>query len=166
MRLLLWISVWLMTCVPFADSFAADPFPRSVLILDPNGPNAPFSTARNFAFQSSLQMGSAAPVSVYSENFDLNRFSDERYQTSLKIHLQEKYRERPISAIVMVGSSRLDFSLSLHAELWPAVPVVLSEVDEAVVARLRLPADVTGTSFHPTLAEMVMMARTLVPNLK
>src|SRR4051812_23025797 len=55
---------------------------------------------------------------------------------------------------------------SASAELWSTVPVVFGSVDEATVARLNLPPDVTETIWRLRLGNIVTAARALVPNLK
>jgi signal transduction histidine kinase len=53
-----------------------------------------------------------------------------------------------------------------RAELWPAVPVIFSAVDEETAARLNLPSDATGTIYQLPFRNMVAAAQALVPNLK
>jgi signal transduction histidine kinase len=50
--------------------------------------------------------------------------------------------------------------------LLPDLPVVFASVDEPSLARLRLPPNVTGTTYQLSLSEAVRSARVLVPKLK
>jgi len=42
--------------------------------------------------------------------------------------LQDKYRQRPIGVIVVVGSAAYELFLRWRAELWPEVPAVFTAV--------------------------------------
>ena len=100
------------------------------------------------------------------ENLDANRFYGSGYEDDILSFFKRKYRDRHIDAIVVVGSAALDFILRRGAEVWPGVPVVFAAIDEATVARLTLPPNVTGVTMQLTLQDMVTAARIAVPNLK
>jgi signal transduction histidine kinase len=160
------IVVFLMAALTPAGSTSAEPLPRSVLVFDQSEPNAPWGLEFRAAVRATLNSGSPAPVAVYSEILDLGRFNSPRYVELLRAHFREKYRDTPIGIIIVHGSTALEILLHLRAELWPGVPVVFGVVDEATAARLRLPPDVTGTTFRLTLRNAVAAARALVPDLK
>jgi signal transduction histidine kinase len=166
MNRLLRIIVSLMFSALFAGSLAAQPLPRSVLIIDELGPGLPWYVALSGAFQTTLNARSTTSVSVYAENLDLNRFGSPEYEKTLRNYFRDKYQGRPIDVIVASGSSALDFVLRSRAGLWTGVPLIFATVSEAVAAKLKLPPDVTGTTMRHTLADMVSTARILVPNLK
>ena len=110
--------------------------------------------------------GSTSPISIYAENLDLSRFAGAAYAESLQDHLRIKYRDRPIGAIVAIGSATLEQVLRQRAILWPDVPVVFAMVDEPAIARLRPPSDVTGLTMQLSLRDMMIAARAVVPGLK
>jgi ABC-type uncharacterized transport system substrate-binding protein len=166
MNWLLRTIVSLMFSALFAGSLAAQPLPRSVLIIDELGPGLPWYVALSGAFQTTLNARSTNSVSVYAENLDLNRFGSPEYEKTLRNYFRDKYQGKPIDVIVASGSSALDFVLRSRAELWTGVPLIFATVSEAVAAKLKLPPDVTGTTMRHTLADMVSTARMLVPNLK
>src|SRR5204863_4829454 len=98
-------------------------------------------------------------------NLGLNRFAGDAYEASLKRHLTEKYRHKPIGVIVAIGKATLDHVLRWGPELWPGVPVVFALLDEVDLARLGRPADVSGVVIKNSLADAVKAARAVVPGL-
>ena len=148
-----------------ASTACAAAEPRSVLILSQWDPGLPWYAAVASAFKATLRAGSPEPIAVYAEAMDLSRFQSSAHQGNFRRYLQEKYRDKDIGAIVAVGPLSLEFLLSARSELWPTVPLVFSSVDEATVARLKLPADVTGSTMQLTLRDMLAMARTIMPTL-
>ena len=149
-----------------AVSAAAEPLPHSLLILAQWDPSMPWYFAVSSAIHATLRTASSAPVSIYTEALDLSRFPSPLHQENFRRYLREKYREKDIGTIVTIGPLALEFMLRGRSELWPAVPLVFSTVDEATIAQLKLPPSVTGTTIQLSLRDMVAMARVLVPNLK
>jgi signal transduction histidine kinase len=145
---------------------AADPLPRSVLILSQGLPGAPWPSAVHQALRSTLTSNGAPPVVDYLEELDLARFGGAEYEQILRGYLREKYRHKPIGVIVAIGSHTLELLLRLCAELWPRVPVVFAAVDEATAARLKYPSDVTGSTIRLRLFDAVTAARILAPNFR
>ncbi len=161
MRLILVLAVAALVCPA-----AAEPLPRSVLVLDQGGPGTPWPAAHSSALRLALNADAAEQVAFYFENLDLGRFNDPKYEATLRTYLQEKYRQRPIGVIVAVGSASLEIVVRLRAELWPQVPIVFSATDEATFFQSGRPAGVTGTIMQLRLQDAVTAARTLEPNLK
>jgi len=160
------LVIWLIGCSAPAFSFAAEPLPPSVLILDQSDTDSAWYAAFSSAFRSALQAGSAARTSVYAEHLDLSRFGGQRHEELLRAYLREKYRERPIGVLIAQGSSALEFVLRSRAELWPGLPVVFASVDEATLNRLNPGPGVTGTIYQLSFRDAVNAAKTLVPDLK
>jgi hypothetical protein len=160
------IAVWLIVSVLLAGSLAAQPLPRSVLLLDQYGGSLPWVGARNTAFRTLLNAGRTVPISIYEEYLDFNRFAAPTYKESLKLHFGQKYRDKPIDLIVAFGPSALDYAVDMRTGLWPKAPVVFGEITEGAVSRSNLPAAVTGTTINITLGELVLAARALLPDLK
>jgi signal transduction histidine kinase len=165
-RRLLRIAIALtgLLCPTFC--LAADPLPRSVLVLSQGIPGGPWPSAVHQAIRSTLTGNVTAPVAGYIEELDLARFGSPEYEQLLRGYLREKYRQKPIGVIVTVGSDALELLLHLRAELWPTVPVVFAAVDEATAARLKYPPDVTGSTMQMRLLDAVAAARVPVPRLE
>ena len=77
-----------------------------------------------------------------------------------------KYRNTPVGIVVTVGPIALDYALRWRAELWPGIPIVFAFVDEATIAGLNLPDDVTGRITRLRLQDMVAVARVVVKGLR
>jgi len=147
-------------------SVAAEPLPRSVLILDQSEPNSRWGLGFRGALSATLNTDAAPPVAIYSEILDLGRFSGKDYEALLRTSLREKYRNKAIGVIVVHGATALELFLRMRPELWPDVPVVFGVVDEASAARLQAVPNVTGTILRYRLSNMIATARMIVPNLK
>ena len=165
-RFVLGLATLLVAALPPAVCRAADPLPRSVLILDQSAADSAWYAAFAPVFRSTLRAGSAAHVSIHEEHLDLSRFGGQRHDDLLRNYLRDKFRDRPIDVLVAQGSSSLEFVLRSRGELWPGLPVVFAGVDEETGRRPNLPPDVTGTLYQRTFRSAVTTAGLLVPNLK
>ncbi len=159
--LLLFVAV---LCPPTAK--AAEPRPRSVLLLDQSEPNAPFGLQFRAALRATLDQGQADPIAIYSEILDIARFNGAQFESNVRDYLRGKYRDRPIGVIVAHGSAALELALRLRDDLWPGVPIVFALVDEFRLAKLKLPPDVTGRTVRLRFDNVVQMAQIMVPSLK
>ena len=158
------LLVGLMTAFPTGPA-QAEP-PRSVLILDQSEPNSPWGNEFRATLRSSLNEGAAAPIAVYVEMLDLGRFNGSGYENLLRTFLREKYRDKPIGVIVVVGSDAVEFLTRLRNELWSAVPIVFVAMGQGAALRSILPPDATGTFVRLPLGNAIAAARSLVPGLK
>lgn len=166
MGLMLRILILLFAGLAVATSATAKPLPRSVLIVSQWDPGLPFFAALSSAFHATLHANSPEPISVYSEALDLSRFPAPKYQENFRRYLRDKYRDKDLGAIVAVGALAFEFMLRARVEVSPTAPLVFSEVDESTIAKLKLPSDVTGTTIHLALHDMVAIAQALVPKLQ
>jgi signal transduction histidine kinase len=160
------ILILLFAGVVPAVCTAAEPLPRSVLIIDQYGPGLPFSAGISSGIRAAMISGSATQVSVYHEHLEVNRFRGSVYERSLNAHFRVKYRDKQIGVIIAVGPAALEYVLRSRAELWPEVPVIFTFVDKPTIAQLKLPPDVTGNTLQSQPRDMVTVARTLVPDIK
>src|SRR5215510_13457491 len=140
--------------------------PRSLLVLDQAEVRGPFYYEVFVGLRSAVYAGSRSPVTLYVESLDLSRFNGADYENSLEAHFRVKYRDRPLGAIVAIGSGTLDYVLRRPADLWPGVPVVFTMVDEPTVARLQPRPDVTGSIMQLRFEDMMIAARAVVPDLE
>ena len=144
---------------------AAEPLPRSVLVLDQSIPYNTWFTELMAAFQTSLNAGPGTPISVYSEKLESSHFKGAEYEKLVQVFINEKYRDKPIGVIVAVGQDALRFAQRLRTNL-PAIPIIFTVVDEETASRLGQIANVTGTTVRLTLRDALVAARALVPNIK
>ena len=163
--MLLRLAAHLIVAALLTAPLAAQPSSRSVLLLDQSSAGLPFNTALATAVRLTLNAGSRVPISFYVEHLDANRFFGSDYEESILSFFRKKYRDKAID-VVVVGSSALDFVSRRRGELWPNVPVVFAAIDEATIAKVTLPPNVTGVTMQLTLQDMVRTATIVVPDLK
>ena len=166
MKVLLRIAAHLIVAVVLTAPLAAQPLSRSVLLLDQSSAGLPFNTALATAVRLSLNAASKVSISFYVEHLDANRFFGSDYEEGILSFFRTKYRDKAVDVVVVVGSAALDFITRRRAELWPNVPVVFAAIDEATIAKVTLPPNVTGVTMQLTLQDMVRTANIVVPNLK
>ena len=164
--MLLRIAAHLIIAGLLTAPLAAQPSSRSVLLLDQSSAGLPFNTALATAVRLTLSAESKVPISFYAEHLDANRFFGSDYEEGILSFFRKKYRDKTIDVVVVVGSAALDFIGRRRAELWPNVPVVFTAIDEATIARVTLPPNLTGVTTQLTLQDMVRTANIVVPNLK
>ena len=166
--MLLRLAAHLIVAALLTAPLAAQPSSRSVLLLDQSSAGLPFNTALATAVRLTLNAGSRVPISFYVEHLDANQFFGSDYEESILSFFRMKYRDKAIDVVVVVvvGSSALDFVSRRRGELWPNVPVVFAAIDEATIAKVTLPPNVTGVTMQLTLQDMVRTATIVVPDLK
>ncbi|RDJ27245.1 histidine kinase [Bosea caraganae] len=139
---------------------------KAILVLEESDVKGAFYAAIFSGLRSAISDNRDRPITIYSENLNLIRFSDREYEQSLRVHLAVKYKDKPIDAIVTVGSSALEYALRWRPLLWPDTPIVFAMADRQTVARLKLPPDVTGRTVRFSLQDMLVAARAVVPGLR
>lgn len=157
---------WLISSLGSSCSSAALAPPRSILVLDQSETTSPFYYAIFTGLRSTVTADRNAPISVYIESLDLSRFAGPNYEASLISHLKTKFKDHPPGVLVTVGSASLQFALRWRSKLWPEVPVVFCMVDEFSLHRLTLDPSVTGSFIRLRFSDMMIVAHSLVPNLK
>src|SRR3954471_14096246 len=96
-------AAWL---IPFVGSFAsscslaAEPAPRSILVLDQSDVTSPFYYSIFSGLRSTVTADRDAAISLYVESLDLSRFAGSDYEASLTSHLRTKYGHRPPRVLV------------------------------------------------------------------
>jgi signal transduction histidine kinase len=152
----------LWSAVSFAHP-AAVADQAAVLIINQSNSYRPWPNAIINEIRRIMIERAGGSVAVYAEDLDLYRFNGPGYLESVENHLREKYRNKPIGAIISVGSSALDYGLRVRASVWPTVPVVFAAVDRKT-ADLEIVPGVTGVTIQLNLADMVKAARALLPD--
>ena len=146
--------------------FAGEPPPRSIVIIGQEDPILPWNIAVNTVARTTLNADSDRRVVIYAEDLDFGRFGGDRYKRQLQNHLREKYMYVPVGALLAFGPIAFDFVMNARESIWPGVPVVFGAVDEAVVAKAKLPVGFTGRTLRFRLEDMVQSANAVVPDLK
>ena len=165
MRLVLRVTIMLIACLSSAAPSAAEPLPRTVLVLHQSIPYTEFFGKLFASFQSTLKAGSTIPITIYSESLGHRHFKGTEYDNLVYDFIKEKYRSRPLSVIVAEGMDALQFAVKLRADLGnPGLTIVFSGIDDASAAEF--PPNVTGTTVRARTGHVLITARALVPGLK
>jgi signal transduction histidine kinase len=165
MRLALRVAIILIACFLSTLPSAAEPLPRTVLVLHQSIPFTEYFSKLFASFQSTLKAGSTIPITIYSESLGHRHFKGADYDSLVYEFIKEKYRSRALSAIVADGFDALQFALSLRSELEnPSLPIVFSGVDDSSAAEF--PPNVTGMTLQGRTRDVLITARALVPGLR
>ena len=101
------ILICLTAVLVQAVSAVVEPLPRSVLIIDQSDTNSVWYHAFPSAFRSTLNAGSTARISVYTEHLDRSRFGGPRHDELVRTYLRDRFSETPIGAVVAQGAGAL-----------------------------------------------------------
>src|SRR5262245_28642509 len=165
MRLVLRVATILIACLLSTLPSAAQPLPRTILVLHQSIPYTEFFGKLFASFQSTLKAGSTIPITIYSESLGHRHFKGAEYDSLVYEFIKEKYRSRALSAIVAEGFDALQFAVRLRAEVEnPTLPIVFSGIDDASIAEF--PPNVTGTTDLARTRHLLIAARALVPGLR
>src|SRR5262245_57311249 len=93
------VTLWMLALAP-ASVWAAEPVPRSVLILDQSDTDSVWFSAFSLGFRTALNARSARPVSLFAKHLDLSRFSGPPHEETLRAYLREKFRDKPNGVLV------------------------------------------------------------------
>lgn len=158
-------ALWVVLDFGQNVAFAGQPSSPAVLVLNQSNSYRPWPNQIINEIRSIMTNRHAGSVPVYAEDLDLYRFSDSGYLDLTEKYLQGKYRDKPLGAIVPVGSSALDYALRIRSSLWPGVPIVFAAVDRKT-ADLETVSGVTGVTIQFNLADMIRAARAVRPNTR
>jgi signal transduction histidine kinase len=153
--------VWLIALLAGADASAADPRPRSILVLDQ-------FDSRGLVYAAILKQvedDRQPHTTVYGESLDLARFKSEDYEASLERHLKMKYRDKPIGVVITVGAAALELAARWRDDLWPEAAIVFAMIDRSDFERVRRVHDLTGSVGGVKLGDAIKAARAVVPKL-
>jgi signal transduction histidine kinase len=145
---------------------AGEPPARSVVIIGQEDPILPWSIAVSTVARATLNADSDRRVVIYAEDLDFGRFGGDRYKRQLQNHLREKYMYVPVGALLALGPIAFDFVINARDSIWPGVPIVFGAIDEATIAKTKLPPGVTGRTLRFRLDDMIQSASAVVPDLK
>ncbi len=138
----------------------------AILVLLPGGVGGSFYNEVFSAFGSTVDAERHLPVTTYSEQLDLEQFKSSEIEEGFSSYLRLKYHGKAIGVIVAIGFGSLDFVLRHREDLWRGVPMVFGFVDVRALARLMPAGDITGTLVNLKFADMIAVARAVVPGLK
>src|SRR5262245_36552359 len=94
-----------------AVCLAAEPVPRSIVVIGQEDPILPWNIAVSTVSRTMLSADASRRVVIYAEDLDFARFGGDRYKRQLQNHLREKYRYVPVGALVAFGPTAFEFVL-------------------------------------------------------
>lgn len=137
---------------------------RSVLALYGFDPFAPVIVAFDLSLRSTLAAKGLRNVTIHNEALDLEAFGDPELAAKQRAWFQARYGVYRPAVVLAVGAGSLAFALKARQELWPDVPILYTGVDVDALARLQLPADVTGIARRPAVDDTLALALQLLPD--
>ncbi len=158
------IAVALVALLSPCPLMAQEPRAPTILVLDQSD-GGPFYYQLIAGLRGEVSNHTGAYVTIYGENLDLSRFSGTTFEENLKRYLKEKYRDKPIGAVLTIGAATTDIALKWRDELWPGVPMVFAMLDDTDFARLKSPLNFTGVITKLPLENEINVARAVVPGL-
>jgi signal transduction histidine kinase len=130
-----------------------------VLVLYPNSRLLISNVAFDSGLRQTINMDPRQPVGIFSEFLDEPEFGGDQYELTMSAYLRDKYADRPLDAVLIVGDTALKFMMRYRDRLFPAVPVVHAGVTrETLQSMPTLPPDVVGVPVTYDFAGTVKQA--------
>src|SRR5215218_2522703 len=95
---------------PTGRPTSEQPAMKRVLILHQELVSRPFRAKFSAAFVQAMRDAQAAPVDIYEEALETERFPRADQQRLFTDYLQKKYADRPMDVLVVVGIKALSFA--------------------------------------------------------
>src|SRR5450759_1935778 len=152
-----------LAAMPFRAT--AEPPPRNILIIDESAAESPFGRRFGGQIHATLDAKSVQAYAIYAEYLDFGHFTESNYDLILETYFTNKYRDKPISLIIALGSEALNFSLHLRSKVWSDAPIVFVSFDDAAAKDFTAPPNATGIIAARPFQDMVEAAKILVPGL-
>ncbi len=144
---------------------SSDPSPNpSILIISQSDPLHPWPSAIITEIRSAVRAAVGPRLSLYSEHLDVYEFGGTGFEADLRQYLREKYRDKRVSVVVVIGPAALDLALRVRPEISPNASIVFCSVDDQSVAA-QLPPGVTGLVMRAAFSDMVTVTRMLLPDV-
>ena len=136
----------------------------SVLALYGFDPFAPVIVAFDASLRASLAARGRHNVTIHNEVLDLEALEDPVLAPKQRAWFQARYGIYRPAVVLAVGAGPLAFALDVRQEMWPNVPIIYSGVDDDALAKMQLPADVTGVARHAAVDNTLAFALQLLPD--
>jgi len=130
-----------------------------VLVLYPNSRLLISNVALDSGLRQTINMNPRQPVGIFSEFLDEPEFGGDQYELTMSAYLRDKYANRPLDAVLIVGDTALKFMMRYRDRLFPAVPVVhVGVTRETLQSMPTLAPDVVGVPVTYDFAGTVKQA--------
>jgi signal transduction histidine kinase len=130
-----------------------------VLVLYPNSRLLISNVALDSGLRQTVNANPRQPVRIFSEFLDEPEFGGDQYELTMSTYLRDKYANRPLDAVLIVGDTALRFILRYRDRLFPGVPVVHAGVTREMLQSMpTLAPDVVGVPVTYDFAGTVKQA--------
>jgi len=136
---------------------------RALLVLESGEASRPAALELFRGLHEALTAGVAAPPTVYTEAPDLYRFGDPEHARAFAEYVRQRYRGRPIDAILASGDPAVKLLLGVGQELWPDVPRVALVVSPHLEEEVRRRPGWTGLRIVLDVDQTLDVALALLP---
>ncbi|MBN2001808.1 MAG: GAF domain-containing protein [Anaerolineae bacterium] len=146
-------SFWLVhTTLIHPSLVVAAPVRKAILVVYPYQVDLPQSVLFQRSIQAELNEVPDLTIDWYHEYLDANRFPGGDYARQLVDLYTNKYHQKQIDLVFIVGPTTLDFWLQHRDQILPGVPVVFCDVTSESIPVKQFPPDVTGliSTIDPT----------------
>ncbi len=144
---------------------SAEPASQAVLIIDETDPDSPFDRQLREQIRATLDVDNTRGYAIYTEFLDVGHFGEPNHDALLGAYLNNKYRDKPVSVIVALGTEALKFLSRTRSDLWKPLPVVFVAFEDVAATRSLLGSNVTGIIVQRRFRDLVKTAQLLVPHL-
>jgi len=127
----------------------ADALPPGVLIVHPYLRAFPLNALVDETMRRRIPSDFGRPVAIYSEFLESEQFANEHQDIARARFVVDRYRDRNIKVVVVIGALGLVFFLKYRDRILPGVPVVYTIVARMAADEFKLPPDVIGA---PTIS--------------
>ena len=135
-----------------------------MLVLDTSTQGRPLGVALSSSFRQALEARTKAPVSIYEESLDAERFPDAEHLAAVRRFLEDKYRGHPPALVVAYGDPAVRFVLDWRDAPWPQPALVFLATQEATAAAARAGAASTGFLVRLDVEGSLRAALALLPD--
>ena len=122
----------------------AEGLPPGVLILYPYLRAFPLNALIDETLRREVPKGFGQPVAIYSEFLEAEQFPNGRDDVARAQFVRERYRDRNIKVIVVIGALGLEFFLKYRDQMLPHVPAVYTIIAQMAAREFTIPPDVIG----------------------
>jgi len=139
---------------------------RRVVILNSTDPYLPAFLALDSAQREAIRAGSRAPVELYAEALDMQRFPRTLLDQNVVALLRKKYRDLEVDVVVADAPIALDFAQRHRAEIWPGAVIVFNSVSTDLLEKRRLEPRTIGLPVRLGLRKTLDLALKLRPKTR
>jgi len=126
------VWVWLLLLMVLMPS-AAPASPPSILILHPYRRDAMPFGAVSAELKIALSRNISAPLDIYEESLDLDRFPSSPAQSGMAEFLKKRFSAHRIDLVVPIGAPAAQFLVQYRESVFPGTPALFLSADSRLI---------------------------------